>query len=119
MIDVLDSPQRKALCWLSEFDDYNISTSEENEQAIIQRYSLAVIYFSTQTVVNIASSSSLAGTNYLSSEHECDWDVIKCTKEDNVSALMLSDKQLEGALPAEVGNLVHLCKFKRGAAISD
>ena len=111
MIDVPNSPQRNALCWLSEFDDFKVTVSMTNEHAIVQRYTLGVIFFSTQTAVTIATSSSLAGTDYLSPKHECDWDVIICTEEDHVSALLLSDKQLAGSLPVEVGNLVHLCKL--------
>jgi len=108
MIDVPNSPQRNALCWLSEFDDFKVTVSMTNEYTIIQRYTLGVIFFSTQTAVTIATSSSLAGTDFLSPKHECDWDVIICTEEDHVSALLLSDKQLAGSLPVEVGNLVHL-----------
>jgi hypothetical protein len=114
MIDVPDTPQRKALCWISEFDDYNVTVSTMYEKAVIQRYSLAVLYFSTQTESTVTTSSSLAGSDFLSLEHECKWDAVMCTEEGSVSALLLSDKQLTGSLPVEVGNLVDMCKCAQG-----
>jgi hypothetical protein len=112
MLDQPNSPQRKALCWLAIDDAYQIDISDTNQVAIIQRYSLAVLYFSLVST-DFSSTESLTNTNFLSSEQECSWDAIMCSEPGLVSALLLSDKNLNGNLPAEVGNLENLCKSCR------
>lgn len=109
MIDRPASPQRKALCWLAEDDDYQIDVSDTNQAAIIQRYSLAVLYFSLVSS-DVSSAGGLLKSNFLSSQQECGWDSIMCSEPGVVSALLLSDKNLNGVLPAEIGNLENLCK---------
>ena len=110
LIDEPKSAQRKALCWLSESDGYKIDISEGNEFAIIQRYSLAVLYHSL-VKEDDDFTDSLVNTDFLSEAPECEWDVIMCSKPGVVSALLLSDKNLSGNLPPEVGNLEGLSKF--------
>mmetsp|Transcript_8605 Transcript_8605/g.15712 ORF Transcript_8605/g.15712 Transcript_8605/m.15712 type:complete len:335 (+) Transcript_8605:1-1005(+) len=107
MIDQPQSPQRKALCWLAEKDKYEIDVSEENQKAIVQRYSLAVVFFSLASPGN-SYPDSLTNSDFLSAKHECDWNVVMCNEPGVVSALLLSDKYMHGNLPVEVGNLVNL-----------
>ena len=109
LIDEPETPQRKALCWIAEDDAYEINVSEGNEFAIIQRYSLAVLYHSL-AVEDDAFVDSLSNTDFLSGTPECDWDVIMCNKPGVVSALLMSDKNLNGKLPPEIGNLEGLSK---------
>jgi hypothetical protein len=113
MIDEPESPQRKALCWLAVDDAYRIDINNKNTGAIVQRYSLAVIYFLLASS-GLASGENLAQSNFLSDEQECDWDAVMCIEPGIVSALLLSDKDLSGTLPAEIGNLVGLCKYLSG-----
>jgi hypothetical protein len=108
LIDQSGSSQRKALCWIAEQDGYRIDVSKENEAAILQRYSLAVLYYSVG--VSDADPESLKNSDFLSPVNECDWQVVICDSEERVTALLLSDKSLYGSLPAEIGNLVNLCK---------
>jgi hypothetical protein len=110
-IDKPGSPQRQALCWISEFDEYGIDTSSGNHEAIVQRYTLAVLYYSWLGE-RTAGESGLGNTDFLSSTHECEWDIIMCTHPGStVTAILLSDKDLQGSLPAEIGKLGHLGKF--------
>jgi hypothetical protein len=106
-IDDVASPQRKALCWLADFDRRQVGINKGNIPALAQRYTLAVIYYS---LVDEDSDDtiSLSKTDFLSSSHECDWSVIMCSIPEIVTALLLADKVLTGMLPAEVGNLEHL-----------
>jgi hypothetical protein len=110
MIDDPGTPQRKSLCWISDFDERQLSLSKGNFQALVQRYTLGVIYYS---LVNEETDDpgSLSNTDFLSSSNECDWGVIMCGVPNTVTALLLADKFLSGSLPAEVGNLMHLCEW--------
>jgi hypothetical protein len=110
MIDEPESPQRKALCWLAVDDAFRIAVNDQNTGAIIQRYSLAVLYFLLASP-NLASGESLIQSDFLSNEQECDWDAVMCSEPGVVSALLLSDKNLSGNLPAEIGNLEDLCEY--------
>jgi hypothetical protein len=109
MIDQPETPQRKALCWLAEDDAYSIDASKGNEFAVIQRYSLAVLYHSFVSADD-SFPDSLSNTDFLSATPECEWDVIMCSEPGVVSALLLSDKNLNGRLPPEIGNLEGLSK---------
>ncbi|KAG7361841.1 leucine rich repeat LRR-containing protein [Nitzschia inconspicua] len=104
MVDQPETPQRKALCWLAEYDPYQIDVGVATRAAIIQRYSLAVLYFSLAST-DLVSENILLNSNFLSAQHECTWDAIMCSRPGVVSALLLSDKNLRGELPAEIGNL--------------
>jgi hypothetical protein len=109
MIDEPESPQRKALCWLAVKDAYRIEINDRNKEAIVQRYSLAVIFFLLAST-DLSSDESLAQSDFLSDEQECAWDAVMCSEPGVVSALLLSDKNLSGNLPAEIGNLEGLSK---------
>jgi hypothetical protein len=107
------SPQHEALCWISEFDDYNIDVTDENEKAIVQRYSLAVMHFSMfgKRKHSDYDSSTLRDTDFLSAQHECDWYNIMCDQSRAVTVISLSNKSLSGNLPPEIGNFSSLSKF--------
>jgi hypothetical protein len=112
MMDHPGSPQREALCWISEFDDYDVDVTSGNEEAIIQRYSLAVLYFSSVKTRKRSNddSGSLQNLHFLSAKHECDWDGIICDHVGEVMILRLSHMSLSGILPPEIGNLMSLSK---------
>jgi hypothetical protein len=113
MMDQPGSPQREALCWISEFDDYDIDVTDENEQAIVQRYSLAVMRFSMYGKREHSDYNfrTLRDIDFLSAHHECDWDNIMCDQSRTVTVIWLSNKSLSGKLPQEIGNLSTLSKF--------
>lgn len=114
-MDQPGSPQREALCWISEFDDYKISATDENKAAIMQRYSLAVIYFSTVKEKRKSRDDLVSARmfNFLSSIHECDWDGVLCNHSRKVTILRLSNQSLTGKIPPEIGNLMSLSTYDR------
>ena len=112
MIENPDSPQRKSLCWLADFDESQLQAEQKNADSLIQRYTMGVIFFS---MVNIKSDDprSLLQSDFLASTHECDWGVIMCKDPEHgetlrynsakrlpvVTALLLADKSLKGTIP--------------------
>jgi len=89
---------------------------QSDSNHLIQRYILAVIYFSTGG--NVLSKDNFwtvcGNLNFLSSVHECNWKykhkkrllgVISCNEDSYVTNLLLSGCKLQGSLPSEVGHL--------------
>jgi hypothetical protein len=111
-LDLARTPQRKALCWISDYDERQLPTQENNTVALLQRYTLGVLYYALVDE-NSDNPDSLKNTDYLSSDHECAWGVIVCSSLETVTALLLSDKLLTGPIPAEIGNLEYLGERKR------
>ena len=110
MLETTGSSQRKSLCWLADFDERQLATEEVDPGTLLQRYTLGVLFFSL-TNEDITDPISLQSTDFLSAKHECEWEVVMCSKEDTVTALLLADKKIEGELPAEIANLKDLCKY--------
>jgi hypothetical protein len=112
MIEVASSPQRKALCWLSDFDERQLDAEEGNMSALIQRYTMGVLFFSLGDNGS-EDPRSLKETDFLSPSNECSWGGIMCNDPDAVTALLLGDSVLQGQLPEEIGNLKNLSKLSR------
>jgi hypothetical protein len=110
MIEVAGSPQRKALCWLSDFDERQLDAEEDNMLALIQRYTMGVLFFSLSDNES-EDPRSLKETDFLSPSNECSWGGIMCNDPDAVTALLLGDSVLQGQLPEEIGNLKNLSKL--------
>ena len=106
-VDEPSSPQRKALCWISDFDNQIQSISGADIPAIVQRYTLAVLYYAL-VPDGETSEKSLSQSDYLSLTHECEWSVVMCSSPKTVTSLLLADKLLTGTLPAEMANLANL-----------
>jgi Leucine-rich repeat (LRR) protein len=111
-----NSPQSKALLWLvadtrSDRGERAASTGEKlaaNPVNIIQRYSLAVIYFSTYAVrtkrtPNGNTPLGWKETNkWLSKANECTWKGVHCTERGKVIGLSLESNRLSGTIPMEI-----------------
>jgi hypothetical protein len=97
------SPQAKALAWLRLDPLYN---EYENLHRLFQRYTLAVLYHSTN------GDSWINQTGWLSNDTECDWysysDNDICDEGFRLSTLNLLDNGLDGSLPAELELLTNL-----------
>ena len=96
------SPQFLALDWIGNRDGYQIDPSDP---LLIQRYALAVLYFSTN---GLKWKKPL---NWLTDVHECEWKgdggVRKCNEMGEVTDLSLWNG-LSGTIPSEIMHLTKL-----------
>eukprot|EP00977_Amphora_coffeiformis_P002086 scaffold400_cov185-Amphora_coffeaeformis.AAC.2 len=124
------SPQYLAARWVANTDtalDLDGDLSEEVKTRLVQRYSLAALYFSTG-----GADSWRSKYNFLSRSHECEWNeavapvagtedfhfdgnfvgVSECAwspeKGRVVVKLQFVDANLTGSLPSEIAGLVYL-----------
>jgi TolA-binding protein len=88
------TPQSMAYNWLVE----NINIDTYSDKTKIQRYVLATLFYSTN------GDSWTANSGWLGNENECGWSGILCTY-DSIMELMLSDSNLVGTIPGEIGLL--------------
>jgi len=124
------SPQHKALEWLANVDKPTISVRFYSEN-VVQRYVLAVLYYSTGGPTVTTSETDFSRkhkhvgawsdpTNFLSPIHECEWKsgaiegargrgggVRRCDKNKTVVEISLYN-ELSGTLPTELGMLWNL-----------
>ena len=108
--DILDttSPQHKAISWIANdkrMDPYGPFT--------VQRYVLALLYFSTNgdswNKCGISSPEcSDNRASFLSDENECSWHGVSCNDDGFVVGLELDRVGMDGAMPEEMGNLSYL-----------
>jgi len=120
-----DSAQAKAADWILDKDKYPFSTdSEEGVYQVIQRYVLAVYYYSTggdtwiqcKAVTNDSPSDCDAAItrfytgrdNFLSAADECYWFSIGCQNGIVTDIRLAGNNNLTGTIPPEIGELVHL-----------
>ena len=110
------TPQNKALEWLAVKDDYYVSLDDVDH--LVQRYSLAVLFFATGgSVVNDTSSRWVESFEFLQPTHECSWSgALRCGRSgDVVTGIELQSNGLEGQLPGiELGFLSHLISLSLG-----
>eukprot|EP00592_Proboscia_alata_P023449 CAMPEP_0194407090 /NCGR_PEP_ID=MMETSP0176-20130528/5134_1 /TAXON_ID=216777 /ORGANISM="Proboscia alata, Strain PI-D3" /LENGTH=389 /DNA_ID=CAMNT_0039206525 /DNA_START=118 /DNA_END=1287 /DNA_ORIENTATION=- len=105
----VDTPQFKALNWISNLDLMRIEITNNNKQHLVQRYVLAVLYYSTG-----GESDWARQMNWLSSSHECDWNddggIRECDDEKRVVDIALFNN-LTGTIPHEISHLDQLKKL--------
>lgn len=105
----MESNQYVALEWIG----YNDPRTEPifDVQELQERFSLVVLYYST------TGKSWNDNGLWLSGEHHCDWDMIKCNQEDKVIEVDIRANGLNGELATELGNLIQLrnCHFADNA----
>jgi hypothetical protein len=104
-----DTYQSKALAFLCSSD-----TSGLSDDRIIQRYSLASIYYATNNVstpfTDIAFGPGLIfpwsdEDNWVTDANECDWIKVQCDSANNVILLDLFSNLVTGEFPPEVSIL--------------
>lgn len=102
------TPQGRAFQWILHEDERSLSA---DSQYLIQRYVLAVLYFSTG-----GDSWTYGNLNFLSSLHECHWvkkhmkrllGVVSCEKMF-VTSLILAGCNMHGTFPSEISLLPSL-----------
>ena len=104
LVDPL-SPQSKALAWL----DSNTNLESFDDWQKIQRYVLAMFYYSTN------GDEWLERDGWLTDEHECDWftsDVEPtCDENGAFVRLALSSNNISGELPRDLAILSNSLRF--------
>lgn len=91
------TPQYKAMCWwLNDLNSRN--NVNYHESMLIQRYLLALIYFSN------GGAQWQNNKNWISQEPECTWHGISCEVDQNIiSRVNLSSNNLKGTIISEIG----------------
>jgi hypothetical protein len=114
-IDTSYSSARVALCWISDFDEFELQISEGNDFELIQRFVLAAVYFHFEGTIETATVNELSRQNWLSGLHVCKWVFVECynTGEDQnkVTGLSVGNVGLTGRIPTELAmlkSLLHL-----------
>ena len=122
-IDTSYSSASVALCWVSDFDEFELEISEGNDFELIQRFALTAVYFHFENTTGNVASYELSKQNWLSGLHVCKWGFVDCynTGEDqiqywggperSVTGLAVGSVGLTGRIPAELAmlkNLLHL-----------
>ncbi|CAJ1953693.1 unnamed protein product [Cylindrotheca closterium] len=111
------SPQNRAAHWIANYDAerVDIPSRDEDPGRLIQRYSLAVLYYA------LGGESWSTQLNFLASDHECGWNEeipdenkevfavgVSCNPELLVDSLLIPSNNLSGSLPVEIRHLKHL-----------
>ena len=109
-IEAPTTPQFEAFQWLSTVDD----VCPEDRLDVVQRYILAVLYFSTdgENWENCRADGTgpcpAAANRYLSSSNVCQWFETECDVNGEIESIGLDDNSLSGVLPSELVSLQRL-----------
>lgn len=100
-----DSPQYRAIAWLEDDAQQNQFTFASSQNRLLQRGALAIFYYST-----LGDAQWKTKTNWLdSSTVECTWFGVGCSVDaTSIISLVLSENNLGGQVPREVGLLASL-----------
>lgn len=107
-----ESAQHNALSWLANVDEGSLS-----DQFMLQRYALAVLFYSTSGTLKHVSpvGNWKKQTNWMSRKGYCSWFGVECGSKDadfegndQITKLTLPDNRLEGSLPSELQALSNL-----------
>ena len=120
LIEDESTPQYHAFQWLTGSDVYFITDEGYNDelqqdQHVIERYALAVLYFATngpvlnenQSICDWSSSSSAVsdGEDDTGSSGS---NAVRCNGDGLVTGLLLDNLDLNGTLPVELSSLIYL-----------
>ena len=109
--------QYKALHWLADKDERQLGVPKTGieSQKLIQRYVLAVIFYSNH------GKEWSQHLNFLTGKDECDWNDVDeegffsgagaCNDNGHVTTLALWNNNLHGTIPNEIGHLMDLKVF--------
>lgn len=115
LLEDLSTPQGQATDWIINEDLRRLCP---NNRKIVQRWTLAVMYFSTggENWLQCFAGDSTCGNfspffnrdSFLSPSIECEWAGISCNSETCVTEVEFEDNRLVGTIPTELGLLTDL-----------
>ena len=115
------SPQFLALQWIAQefvssgnrrllrdrqLQQASNATTTTMDWRLVQRWVLAVLYFSTggnDTAAGNFTTTWTSATGWLQLANECQWDFVLCDSSGRVSELTIQSNALAGTIPPEVG----------------
>eukprot|EP00978_Attheya_sp_CCMP212_P029718 scaffold106555_cov53-Attheya_sp.AAC.1 len=112
------STESKAIHWLINEDE--LVVCPQSEKQIIQRYVLALIYYSTSgdnwskcsagnLTDNCGNEKPFVGqVRFLGPENECEWAGIRCDDTYSIIEILFEANNLVGTIPGEIGELTDL-----------
>lgn len=108
-LDDLTTPQGVAAEYIVDVDGSGLCPGDDG---LVQRYALAVLYFSTNgdnwAECFDGDDQCEDGDSFLSEGSVCDWAGISCNGRDEVTRIELFDNGLSGTVPAELAVLPSL-----------
>lgn len=104
-----NSSEYKAFDWLVYKDDRRVCPFDET---LVQRYVLAVLYYTTNGDdwwnCTQNEATDCGEFPFLSPASECNWGGIYCDDSSSVTRITMSNNNMKGSIPKEIGLLSHL-----------
>ena len=115
-IDTSYSSASVAMCWVSDFDQFELQIpAEGNDLELIQRFVLTAVYYHFEGTIDTATVNRFSKRNWLSGLHVCKWGFVECynpgEEQNKVTGLSVVSAGLAGRIPTELAmlkNLLHL-----------
>jgi Leucine-rich repeat (LRR) protein len=115
-IDTSYSSASVALCWVSDFDKFELQIpAEGNDLELIQRFVLTAVYYHFEGTIETVTRNRFSKQNWLSGLHMCKWGFVECyntgEEQNEVTGLSVGSVGSTGRIPTELAmlkNLLHL-----------
>jgi len=107
------TPQWRAFRWIVDDDEMQLCPGIAKDDKILQRYTAAVLYFSTggddwTRCSRHLTSPCIVGGRFLGSNSECVWYGVSCNLSGKILRINFEDNNLVGSIASELGSLVEL-----------
>ena len=107
------TPQWQAFRWIVDEDKMQLCPGIVMPNKIQQRYTAAVLYFSTggdkwTRCSRYSTSPCIVGGHFLGSNSECLWYGVNCNLSGQIFRIDFEDNNLVGSIASELGSLVEL-----------
>ena len=107
------TPQWQAFRWIVDEDEMQLCPGIDMPSKIQQRYTAAVLYFSTggdkwTRCSRYSTSPCIVGGHFLGSNSECLWYGVSCNLSGQIFRIDFEDNNLVGSIASELGSLVEL-----------
>ena len=111
-IDSSYSSASVALCWVSDFDEFELEIPEGNDFELIQRFVLTAVYYHFEGTAEAFTANQFLEQDWLSGLHVCKWGFVECDNsgedQNQITGLSVDSARLTGKIPTELAMLKHL-----------